>query len=289
MIGGLLQSIADWLKALLIDGIMWNLSSMFDSVNEEVALVATEVGKTPANFNPGVFSLIRGISESVILPIAGIILTFVCCWELIQMLIEHNNMANFDIGLIFKWIFKTFIAVTLVSNTFNITMAVFDLAHGVISGAGGIVQGDTGIPAADVEALRTSLEAMELAPIIGLFFEMFIVNITMGILTICIFIVIYGRMIEIYLMTSLAPIPFATFGNREQSQIGQNYLRALFALGFQGFLILICVGIYAVLVQGLAVTDNIFGSIMMILGYTVLLCFTLFKTGSLSKTIFSAH
>jgi hypothetical protein len=205
------------------------------------------------------------------------------------MLIEHNNMANFDIGLIFKWIFKTFIAVTLVSNTFNITMAVFDLAHGVISGAGGIVQGDTGIPAADVEALRTSLEAMELAPIIGLFFEMFIVNITMGILTICIFIVIYGRMIEIYLMTSLAPIPFATFGNREQSQIGQNYLRALFALGFQGFLILICVGIYAVLVKGLTVTDNIFGSIMMILGYTVLLCFTLFKTGSLSKTIFSAH
>ena len=168
-------------------------------------------------------------------------------------------------------------------------MAVFDLAHGVISGAGGIVQGDTGIPAADVEALRASLEAMELAPIIGLFFEMFIVNITMGILTICIFIVIYGRMIEIYLMTSLAPIPFATFGNREQSQIGQNYLRALFALGFQGFLILICVGIYAVLVQGLTVTDNIFGSIMMILGYTVLLCFTLFKTGSLSKTIFSAH
>ncbi len=287
--GELFNRIGEWLKGVLIDGIMWNLSSMFDSVNEEVALVATEVGKTPADFNPGVFSLIRGISESVILPIAGIILTFVCCWELIQMLIEHNNMANFDIGLIFKWIFKTFIAVTLVSNTFNITMAVFDLAHGVISGAGGIVQGDTGIPAADVEALRASLEAMELAPIIGLFFEMFIVNITMGILTICIFIVIYGRMIEIYLMTSLAPIPFATFGNREQSQIGQNYLRALFALGFQGFLILICVGIYAVLVQGLTVTDNIFGSIMMILGYTVLLCFTLFKTGSLSKTIFSAH
>ena len=287
--GELFNRIGEWLKGVLIDGIMWNLSSMFDSVNEEVALVATEVGKTPANFNPGVFSLIRGISESVILPIAGIILTFVCCWELIQMLIEHNNMANFDIGLIFKWIFKTFIAVTLVSNTFNITMAVFDLAHGVISGAGGIVQGDTGIPAADVEALRASLEAMELAPIIGLFFEMFIVNITMGILTICIFIVIYGCMIEIYLMTSLAPIPFATFGNREQSQIGQNYLRALFALGFQGFLILICVGIYAVLVQGLTVTDNIFGSIMMILGYTVLLCFTLFKTGSLSKTIFSAH
>ena len=287
--GELFNRIGEWLKGVLIDGIMWNLSSMFDSVNEEVALVATEVGKTPASFNPGVFSLIRGISESVILPIAGIILTFVCCWELIQMLIEHNNMANFDIGLVFKWIFKTFIAVTLVSNTFNITMAVFDLAHGVISGAGGIVQGDTGIPAADVEALRASLEAMELAPIIGLFFEMFIVNITMGILTICIFIVIYGRMIEIYLMTSLAPIPFATFGNREQSQIGQNYLRALFALGFQGFLILICVGIYAVLVQGLTVTDNIFGSIMMILGYTVLLCFTLFKTGSLSKTIFSAH
>ena len=289
MIGGLLQSIADWLKALLIDGIMGNLSTMFDSVNQEVGIIAAEVGKTPAGFNPGVFSLIRGISESVILPIAGIILTFVCCWELIQMLIEHNNMANFDIGLIFKWIFKTFIAVTLVSNTFNITMAVFDLAHNVIASAGGIIQGSTAIPAADLVALRESLEAMELGPLIGLFFEMFIVNITMGILTICIFIVIYGRMIEIYLMTSLAPIPFATFGNREQSQIGQNYLRSLFALGFQGFLILVCVAIYAVLVQNVAVTTDIFGSILAILGYTVLLCFTLFKTGSLSKTVFSAH
>ena len=287
--GGLLQSIADWLKALLIDGIMGNLSTMFDSVNQEVGVIAAEVGKTPAGFNPGVFSLIRGISESVILPIAGIILTFVCCWELIQMLIEHNNMANFDIGLIFKWIFKTFIAVTLVSNTFNITMAVFDLAHNVIASAGGIIQGSTAIPAADLVTLRESLEAMELGPLIGLFFEMFIVNITMGILTICIFIVIYGRMIEIYLMTSLAPIPFATFGNREQSQIGQNYLRSLFALGFQGFLILVCVAIYAVLVQNVAVTNDIFGSILAILGYTVLLCFTLFKTGSLSKTVFSAH
>ena len=287
--GGLLQSIADWLKALLIDGIMGNLSTMFDSVNQEVGVIAAEVEKTPAGFNPGVFSLIRGISESVILPIAGIILTFVCCWELIQMLIEHNNLANFDIGLIFKWIFKTFIAVTLVSNTFNITMAVFDLAHNVIASAGGIIQGSTAIPAAELVTLRESLEAMELGPLIGLFFEMFIVNITMGILTICIFIVIYGRMIEIYLMTSLAPIPFATFGNREQSQIGQNYLRSLFALGFQGFLILVCVAIYAVLVQNVAVTNDIFGSILAILGYTVLLCFTLFKTGSLSKTVFSAH
>ena len=289
MIGGLLQSIGDWLKALLIDGIMGNLSSMFDSVNQEVGIIATEVGKTPASFNPGVFSLIRGISESVILPIAGIILTFVCCWELIQMLIEHNNMANFDIGLIFKWIFKTFIAVTLVSNTFNITMAVFDLAHNVIASSGGIIQGSTAIPAADLVALRASLEAMELGPIIGLFFEMFIVNITMGILTICIFIVIYGRMIEIYLMTSLAPIPFATFGNREQSQIGQNYLRSLFALGFQGFLIMICVGIYAVLIQGISFSGNILTALWGVMGYTVLLCFTLFKTGTLAKSVFNAH
>jgi hypothetical protein len=168
-------------------------------------------------------------------------------------------------------------------------MAVFDLAHNVIASAGGIIQGSTAIPAADLVALRESLEAMELGPLIGLFFEMFIVNITMGILTICIFIVIYGRMIEIYLMTSLAPIPFATFGNRDQSQIGQNYLRSLFALGFQGFLILVCVAMYAVLVQNVAVTNDIFGSILAILGYTVLLCFTLFKTGSLSKTVFSAH
>lgn len=241
----ILEQITDWLKSMIISGIMGNLSGMFDSVNQQVGQIAGDVGTTPANFSPAVFSMIRNISESVILPIAGMVLTFIACYELIQMLIEHNNLANFETWTFFKWVFKTFLAVTLISNTFNITMAVFDVAQQVIS--------------------------------------------RMLALSAIIFVIVYGRMVEIYLMVSLAPIPFATFGNHEQSHTGQNYLRSLFALGFQGFLIMICVGIYAVLIQNLSFSDNIISSIWGVMGYTVLLAFTLFKTGSLAKSVFAAH
>lgn len=285
----LFDAITGWMKGMMIDGIMSNMTSMFELINDEVQTTAVRVGMTPADFSPRVFAMIRGISETVILPIAGIILTFVCCWELIQMIMEHNNMANFEISLIFKWIMKTFVAVVIVSNTFNITMAVFDVAHHVIASSGGLITESTAVTGADLEALRANLESLGLGELTGLFFEMFVIEISLALISICVFVVIYGRMIEIYLMTSLAPIPFATFGNHEQSQIGQNYLRSLFALGFQGFLIMVCVGIYAVLIHGITVTDNIHASLWGILGYTVLLCFTLFKTGSLSKGIFSAH
>lgn len=285
----LFDAITGWMKGMMIDGIMSNMTSMFELINDEVQTTAVRVGMTPADFSPRVFAMIRGISETVILPIAGIILTFVCCWELIQMIMEHNNMANFEISLIFKWIMKTFVAVVIVSNTFNITMAVFDVAHHVIASSGGLITESTAVTEADLEALRANLESLGLGELTGLFFEMFVIEISLALISICVFVVIYGRMIEIYLMTSLAPIPFATFGNHEQSQIGQNYLRSLFALGFQGFLIMVCVGIYAVLIHGITVTDNIHASLWGILGYTVLLCFTLFKTGSLSKGIFSAH
>ncbi|MBO4390508.1 MAG: hypothetical protein J5825_06590 [Lachnospiraceae bacterium] len=285
----LFDAITGWMKGMMIDGIMSNMTSMFELINDEVQTTAVRVGMTPADFSPRVFAMIRGISETVILPIAGIILTFVCCWELIQMIMEHNNMANFEISLIFKWIMKTFVAVVIVSNTFNITMAVFDVAHHVIASSGGLITESTAVTEADLEALRANLESLGLGELTGLFFEMFVIEISLALISICVFVVIYGRMIEIYLMTSLAPIPFATFGNHEQSQIGQNYLRSLFALGFQGFLIMVCVGIYAVLIHGITVTDNIHASLWGILGYTVLLCFTLFKTGSLAKGIFSAH
>ena len=140
-----------------------------------------------------------------------------------------------------------------------------------------------------LDTLETTLEAMEIGPLFGLLLQSMIVQVGMQILSIIIFVIVYGRMIEIYLMTSLAPIPFSTFGNREQSMIGQNYLRSLFALGFQGFLIMICVGIYAVLIQGISVSSDVIASIWGVMGYTVLLCFTLFKTGTLAKSVFSAH
>ncbi len=285
----ILEQITDWLKSMIISGIMGNLSGMFDSVNQQVGQIAGDVGTTPANFSPAVFSMIRNISESVILPIAGMVLTFIACYELIQMLIEHNNLANFETWTFFKWVFKTFLAVTLISNTFNITMAVFDVAQQVISRSGGLISGSTSVSDATLTAMQATLEGMDLGPLLGLYLQTFVVQVTMLALSAIIFVIVYGRMVEIYLMVSLAPIPFATFGNHEQSHTGQNYLRSLFVLGFQGFLIMICVGIYAVLIQNLSFSDNIISSIWGVLGYTVLLAFTLFKTGSLAKSVFAAH
>ena len=285
----ILEQITDWLKSMIISGIMGNLSGMFDSVNQQVGQIAGDVGTTPANFSPAVFSMIRNISESVILPIAGMVLTFIACYELIQMLIEHNNLANFETWTFFKWVFKTFLAVTLISNTFNITMAVFDVAQQVISRSGGLISGSTSVSDATLTAMQATLEGMDLGPLLGLYLQTFVVQVTMLALSAIIVVIVYGRMVEIYLMVSLAPIPFATFGNHEQSHTGQNYLRSLFALGFQGFLIMICVGIYAVLIQNLSFSDNIISSIWGVMGYTVLLAFTLFKTGSLAKSVFAAH
>ena len=285
----ILEQITDWLKSMIISGIMGNLSGMFDSVNQQVGQIAGDVGTTPANFSPAVFSMIRNISESVILPIAGMVLTFIACYELIQMLIEHNNLANFETWTFFKWVFKTFLAVTLISNTFNITMAVFDVAQQVISRSGGLISGSTSVSDATLTAMQATLEGMDLGPLLGLYLQTFVVQVTMLALSAIIFVIVYGRMVEIYLMVSLAPIPFATFGNHEQSHTGQNYLRSLFALGFQGFLIMICVGIYAVLIQNLSFSDNIISSIWGGMGYTVLLAFTLFTTGSLAKSVFAAH
>ena len=285
----ILEQITDWLKEMLVSGIMQNLSGMFDSVNQRVGDITTQVGTTPAAFSPGIFSMIQNVSESVIVPIAGMILTFIACYELIQMIIDHNNLANFETWIFFKWVFKTFMAVTIITNCFNITMAVFDVAQQVISGAGGIISGSTAIDDAALQGMRQTIEAMDLGPLLGLYLQSFVVQTTMWVLGILIFVIVYGRMIEIYLMVSLTPIPFSTFGNREQSQVGQNYLRSLFAIGFQGFLILVCVGIYAVLIQSVAFSQDVIASLWGVVGYTVLLCFTLFKTGGLAKSVLNAH
>ena len=287
--GNIFEQITEWLKDILVGGTMGNLVDVFSAVNNSVGDVAADVGTPPANFSPEVFGMIRNVSETVIIPIAGIILTFIACWELIQLIIEHNNLANFETWIFFKWIFKTFIAVTLVTNTFNITMAVFDVAQHVIGNAGGIIGESTAVSVDDILNLYDTLMNKDIGVLLGILVESFILRYTLQALSIVIFVIVCGRMLEIYLMVSLAPIPFSTFGNREQSPIGQNYLRSLFALGFQGFLIMICVGIYAVLIQGVTASDDVLASIWGLLGYTVLLCFTLFKTGSLSKSIFSAH
>ena len=284
------DKITEWLKGLLVGGIVSNLSGLFDSINTRVSDVAATVGATPQAWNGSIFSMIRSLSENVVVPIAGIILTFVACLELIQMLIDRNNMHDFDSFIFFKWIFKTYAAVLIVTNTWNIVMAVFDVAQHVVGQAAGVIVGDTAL---DVTALLGDMEAalmaMDVGPLFGLWFQSSLMGIIAWALSICIFIIVYGRMIEIYMTTALAPIPMATMVNREWGQLGQNYLRSLFALGFQAFLIMVCVGIYAVLVQGITVGSDIGAALWTCIGYTVLLCFTLFKTSSIAKSLFNAH
>jgi len=284
------DKITEWLKGLLVGGIVSNLSGLFDSINTRVADVASTVGKTPQAWNGSIFSMIKSLSENVVVPIAGIILTFVMCLELIQLLIDRNNMHDFETFIFFKWIFKTFAAVLIVTNTWNIVMGVFDVAQHVVSQAAGVIIGETAL---DVSTLIGDMEArlmeMDIGPLFGLWFQSSLMGIIAWVLSICIFIIVYGRMIEIYMVTSVAPIPMATMVNREWGQMGQNYLRSLFALGFQAFLIMVCVGIYAVLVQNISVGSDVSAALWTCIGYSVLLCFTLFKSSSVAKSIFNAH
>ena len=288
--GGILDKLDEWLRGLLIDGITGNLSGMFDAVNTKVGEIAGEVGQTPLGWNSGVYSMIRNLSETVIVPIAGVILTFVMCYELIQLVTEKNNLNDVDTWMFFKWIFKTFCAVLIVTNTWNIVMAVFDVGQNVVNQSAGVIIGDTSIDISSVITdLEASCETLTTGELFGLWFQSLFVGLTMNALSICIMLVVYGRMIEVYLTTSIGPIPLATMGNREWSSTGQNYLKSLFTLAFQAFLIMVCVGIYSVLVQNIAVSSNVSAAIWSCMGYTVLLCFALFKTGSLSKSLFGAH
>lgn len=284
------DKITEWIKEVLISGITGNLSGMFDTTNQKVAEISGQVGLTPQAWNGSIFNMVKNLSESVIVPIAGVILAFVMTLELIQLITDKNNLNDMDTWMFFKWAFKSAAAVLIVTNTWNIVMGVFDVAQSVVSSASGVMISDTSI---DIASVLTDLEArlaeMEIGPLFGLWFQSLFVGICTWALTICIFIVIYGRMIEIYLVTSVAPIPMATMANKEWGGMGQNYLRSLLALGFQAFLIIVCVAIYAVLVQNIGVMDDISAAIWTCMGYTVLLCFCLFKTSSLAKSVFNAH
>ena len=285
----LLQKLTDWLKDILVGGIMDNLTTTFATLNQKVGEVSTIVGQRPDQFQPTVYNLIRNLSENVIMPIAGIIMTFIACYELIQLVIAHNNLANFETWIFFKWVFKTYVAVLLITNTFNITMAVFDVAQHVVNESGALIANSTAVNASTLATMEATLKGYEMGPLIGIFLQSFVVKFLFQLISILIWAIVYGRMIEIYLTISLAPIPFATFGNKEQSMIGQNYMRSLFALGFQGFLIMVCIAIYAALIQTISFSTDIMGSLWNVLGITVLLCFTLFRTGSIAKSVFHAH
>ena len=286
----LLNTLTEWLKELLAGAIASNLTGMVDSVNTKVGDIAAQVGQTPQGWNSGIFSMIQNLSNNVILPIAGIILALVMTMEFIRIIMDKNNMHDFDTWSSLMWVFKTACAILIVSNTWNIVMAVFDVAQSVVDQSAGVIISDAGIDISGVVGdLETTLADWSIGSLLGLWFQSVFVGLCSHILTIAIFLVIYGRMIEVYLTVSVGPIPFATMVNREWGHTGQNYLKSLLALGFQAFLIMVCVGIYAVLVQNIAVGDDITVAIWECMGYTVLLCYTLFKTGSLAKSLFGAH
>ena len=284
------NKVTEWLKGILIGGIMGNLQGLFDNVNQQVSGIAGQVGTTPQAWNSGVYSMIRSLSDNVILPIAGVILAIVMTMELLQLVLEKNNLQSFETWIFFKWIFKTFCAILIVTNTWDIIIGIFDAAQSVVRSAAGIIRADTDIDLVQVLGdLEVRLQEMELGALLGLWFQTLFVGVTLQALSICIFVIVYGRMVEIYVVTSLAPIPMATMMNHSWGQMGQNYLRSLFALGFQAFLIIVCVAIYAVLVHTIAVGTDVVAAIWTCIGYTVLLCFSLFKSGGVAKQIFGAH
>jgi len=284
---GIFDGITNWIKEILISGILSNFNGMFQEVNTKVGEIASQVGQTPQGWNAGIFGMIKTLSDTVVLPVAGMILTFVLCYELINTVIERNNMHDFDTFIFFKWIFKTFCATYILTHTFDIIMAIFSLAQNVVNGSAGIISGSLDINMS-MSNLQDTLSTMEWGELLGLYMESAIISLTMKALSLVIFIIIYGRMIEIYLTISVAPIPLSTMANHEWGHIGNGYLKSLFALAFQGFLIMVCVAIYAVLIGTITTSANIHAAIWGCAGYTVLLGFTLMKTSSLAKGIFGS-
>ena len=288
--GGITEKITEFIKDLLTGWITSNLDTMFTDVNTKVETIATEVGKTPQNWNSGIFSMIKNLSDNVIVPIAGMIITFVLCYELISMLTEKNNMHDIDTWMFFKYFFKMWVAVWIVSHTFTITMAVFDVGQTVVSRAAGVISSDTAINIDTmITTMETAMESMEIGELVILALETMLVSLCMKVISVFITVILYGRMIEIYLYSSVGAIPFATMSNREWGQIGNNYLRGLFALAFQGFFMMVCVGIYAVLVANIQMSDNVHSALFGVMAYTVILCFSMMKTGNFAKSVFNAH
>ena len=285
---GILDAISNWLKGILIGAIESNLSGMFGDVNDKVATIAAQAGQTPQGWNINIFNMIRTLSETVVMPIAGLIITYILCVELIGMITDKNSMHDIDTFMFFKYFFKAWVAIFIVTHTFDITMAVFDVAQHVISGAAGVIHGGTAI---DINAAIAAMDlgAYEIPELLLLMLETFIVSFCMKIMSVVITVILYGRMIEIYCVCSVAPIPMATMTNKEWGQTGNNYLRGLLALGFQGFFLMVCVGIYAVLVNDMIIASNVHSAIFSVASYTVLLCFAMLKSGSLAKSIFNAH
>ena len=287
---GLFDKITEFFQEIFIGIIQANLEAMFLDINENVSLVATEVGKTPSGWNAEVFSFVKNINDTVVIPIAGIIITAVLCIELINMVMEKNNMhSDTDTFDFFKYIIKMWIAVWFVSNAFTFSMAVFDVSQNLVTKAAGVINTSASLDALDVAAMVEHLKDESLWNLILIAMDTSLVKLSIQVVSIIITVITYGRMIEICLYSSVSGIPFATMGNKEWGQIGTNYIKGLFALGLQGLLLMICLGIYAVLVKTIHITTDIHASIFGVLGYTVLLGIMMLKSGTIAKSIMNAH
>lgn len=285
---GIFDKIEEFFKELLLGGIQANLESMFLDINDKVGAVATDVGKTPMGWNGDVFAFIKSINDSVIIPIAGLIITAVLCIELINMVMQKNNMHDTDTFEFFKYIIKMWIAVWLVSHAFEFSMAVFDVAQHMVNKAAGVINTSATVSGDQIVAMMDTLKEKGLGELVMILFETSLIKVAIQVISVLIMLVVYGRMFEIYVYSSVSAIPFATMGNKEWGQIGTNYIKGLFALGLQGLFLMVCLGIYAVLVKTIKITD-IHTSTMTILGYAVLLGLMMLKSGTLAKSILNAH
>ena len=285
---GIFDKIEEFFKELLLGGIQANLESMFLDINDKVGAVATDVGKTPMGWNGDVFAFIKSINDSVIIPIAGLIITAVLCIELINMVMQKNNMHDTDTFEFFKYIIKMWIAVWLVSHAFEFSMAVFDVAQHMVNKAAGVINTSATVSGDQIVAMMDTLKEKGLGELVMILFETSLIKVAIQVISVVIMLVVYGRMFEIYVYSSVSAIPFATMGNKEWGQIGTNYIKGLFALGLQGLFLIVCLGIYAVLVKTIKITD-IHTSTMTILGYAVLLGLMMLKSGTLAKSILNAH
>ena len=285
---GIFDKIEEFFKDLLLGGIQANLESMFLDINDKVGAVATDVGKTPMGWNGDVFAFIKSINDSVIIPIAGLIITAVLCIELINMVMQKNNMHDTDTFEFFKYIIKMWIAVWLVSHAFEFSMAVFDVAQHMVNKAAGVINTSATVSGGQIVAMMDTLKEKGLGELVMILFETSLIKVAIQVISVVIMLVVYGRMFEIYVYSSVSAIPFATMGNKEWGQIGTNYIKGLFALGLQGLFLMVCLGIYAVLVKTIKITD-IHTSTMTILGYAVLLGLMMLKSGTLAKSVLNAH
>jgi len=285
---GIFDAIEDFFRELLVGGIRANLEAMFLDINDKVSSVATDVGQTPMGWNGDVFSFIKRINDSVIIPLAGLIITAVLCIELIHMVMNKNSLHDTDTFEFFKYIIKMFIAVYLVSHAFEFSMAVFDVAQRMVSQATGVINTSASISGNQIVAMVESIKDKGLGELVMILIETSLIKIAIQAVSLIITLIVYGRMFEIYVYCSVSAIPFATMGNKEWGQIGTNYIRGLFALGLQGLFLLVCLGIYAVLVKTINVTD-IHRSTFAVLGYALLLGLMMFKSGTLAKSVMNAH